>query len=81
MGASKATGVTPVQQDIFTFVTVYYKHGEWSNEVFDTLREGLLKFVDETAPESEKESLVLLDDEKLADRLLEIGMYAKTGKC
>jgi len=76
--ASKATRVTPAQQDVFTFVTVYYKHGEWHNKIFNTLREGLLEFVDSTAPESEKESLVLLDDQKLADRLLEIGMYAYT---
>jgi hypothetical protein len=58
-------------------VTVYYKRGEWGADVFDTLREGLLELVGQTAPESEKESLVLLDDKKLADRLLEIGMHAR----
>jgi len=77
MGTSKATRVTPAQQDVFTFVTVYYKHGEWGTDVFDTLREGLLEYVDETAPESEKKSLVLLDDDQLADRLLEIGMHSR----
>ena len=69
------TRITPAQQqleDVFTFVTVYYKHGEWGTNVFDTLRAGLLQFVDSTA-ESEKESLVLLNDKELADRLLEIG--------
>ena len=43
--------------------------------MFNTLQEGLLKFVDLTAPKSEKEGLVLIDDEKLTDRLFEIGMY------
>ena len=63
---------TPAQQqDVFTFVTVYHKHGESSNKVFNTLQQGLLKFVDLTAPGSEKEGLVLLDDEKLTDRLFE----------
>jgi len=84
MGTSKETKVTPVaaaqqlEQDVFTFVTVYYKHGEWGTDVFDTLRKGLLKFVDSTAPDSERESLVLLDDKELANRLLEIGKYANT---
>ena len=54
-------------------MTVYYKYGEWGTESFDTLRKGLSEFVDSTAPESEKESLILLDDKELADRLLEIG--------
>ena len=72
---------TPAQlQDVFTFVTVYHKHGESSNKVFNTLQEGLLKFVDLTAPKSEKEGLVLIDDEKLTDRLFEIGMYAHGSK-
>jgi hypothetical protein len=77
-GASppEETRVTPAQQqDVFTFVTVYYKHGEWNNSVFDTLREGLLAFVDSTASESEKKSLILLDDKELTDRLLVIGMH------
>ena len=67
---------TPAQQDVVTFVTVYHKHGESSNKVFNTLQEGLLKFVDLTAPKSEKEGLVLIDDEKLTDRLFEIGIYS-----
>jgi hypothetical protein len=47
----KTAGKKPKQlkKDIeaFTFVTVYYKHGGWSTEVYDTLREGLLEFVRE----------------------------------
>jgi len=81
MGASpsrktKGPRTTPPQQKhVFTFVTVYYKHGEWGTEVYDALREGLLYFVDSTASVSEREDLVSLDDEELVDRLLEIGMH------
>jgi hypothetical protein len=67
---------TPAQQKhVFTFVTVYYKHGEWGTEVYDTLQAGLSYFVDSTASASEREVLVSLDDEDLVDRLLEIGMH------
>jgi hypothetical protein len=63
-------------EEVFTFVTVYYKHGEWGTEVYDTLREGLLEFVrrycDSTA-EREIQRLVSLDDEELLDRILIIG--------
>ena len=70
---------TPAQQHVFTFVTVYYKHGEWDSEVYDTLRGGLLDSVNdlverESLTASEGEDLVLLDDEKLVDKLLKIGM-------
>ena len=75
----KNTPAAQQQQDVFTFVTVYYKHGEWGTEIYNTLRKGLLKLVDSTAPESEKESLALLDDEQLADRLLEIGAVFISG--
>ena len=82
MGTSKATRVTPAQQDVFTFVTVYYKHGAWGTEVYNTLREGLLDFVDKTASASEKEQLVSLDDEDLIDRLFDIGMHrGMVAKC
>ena len=48
---TRETRVTAAQQkDVFTFVTVYYKHGEWDTNVFDTIREGLLEFVVQTAP-------------------------------
>ena len=37
----------PNDKEVFTFVTVYYKHGGWSTQVYDTLWEGLLEFVAE----------------------------------
>ena len=78
--SEEKTRVTPAaRQDLFTFVTVYYKHGEYGTDSFDTLREGLMEFVDQTAPKSEKESLALLDDKELADRLLEIGAVFISG--
>jgi len=79
MGASpphktEGTRITPAQQKhVFTFVTVYYKHGEWGTDVYDTLREGLLDFVNSAA--SEKEELVSLDDKALVDSRLVIGMH------
>lgn len=62
--------------DVFTFVTVYYKHGDWGVETFNTLREGLLHFaLDYSAREMEKgEALLDLDDDTLIDRVLDIGM-------
>ena len=73
---TEGTRATPAQQKhVFTFVTVYYKHGEWGTRVYDTFREGLLDFVDSTASASERKDLVSLDDEELVDKLLEIGMY------
>ena len=57
-------------------MTVYYKHGEWGTNVFNTLREGLLDFVDSTVEEEEeKAGLISLNDKDLADRLLEIGIH------
>jgi len=70
----KAEGpTTPAQQHVFTFVTVYYKHGEWGTRVYDTLQEGLLDFVKRDSAASEREELVSLDEEELIDRLLVIG--------
>ena len=61
-------------KEVFTFVTVYYKHGEWGTEVYDTLREGLLKFVRHYCDSAvEGERLVSLDDEELLDRMLVMG--------
>ncbi|KIM81443.1 hypothetical protein PILCRDRAFT_8795, partial [Piloderma croceum F 1598] len=63
-------------KEVFTFVTVYYKHGEWDTKVYDTLREGLLEFVRrhcDSAAEREIQRLVSLDDEELLDRMLIIG--------
>jgi hypothetical protein len=70
----KAEGPTPAQ-DVFTFVTVYYKHGEWGSQVYDTLREGLLDLVEHHSAPSEREKLVSLDEEELVDRLLVIGKH------
>ena len=80
---TKRTRTTrPQQKNVFTFVTVYYKHGAWGTEVYNTLREGLLDFVDKTASASEKEQLVSLDDEDLIDRLFDIGMHrGMVAKC
>lgn len=69
---NKTADQTPRKdKEIFNFVTVYYKRGEWSILVYDTLREGLLEFV-ETYCESlaERDRLVSLDDEELLDRML-----------
>jgi hypothetical protein len=63
------------KQDVFTFVTVYYKHGDWGTTVFDTLHEGLLEFVKEYSSGAESEKLLSLDDEKLLDELLVLGEY------
>ncbi|KIM81444.1 hypothetical protein PILCRDRAFT_787677 [Piloderma croceum F 1598] len=37
---------TRKDKEIFNFVTVYYKRGEWGIQVYDTLWEGLLEFVE-----------------------------------
>jgi hypothetical protein len=63
-------------KEVFTFVTVYYKHAGWSTEIYDTLREGLLEFVGEyfeSAREKEKLQVLSLNDEDLLDRILDIG--------
>jgi hypothetical protein len=61
------------KEDVFTFVTVYYKHGGWGTSVYDTLREGLLDFVNRCASPAQRETLISLDDEDLLDRMLIIG--------
>jgi hypothetical protein len=63
-------------KEVFTFVTVYYKRGEWGIQVYDTLREGLLEFVEEyyeSAREKERLRVLSLDDEELLDRMLDMG--------
>jgi hypothetical protein len=76
----KTEGHKPKQlkkdKEVFTFVTVYYKHGGWSTEVYDTLREGLSEFVREyfeSAREKERLQLLSLNDEDLLDRMLTKG--------
>jgi hypothetical protein len=61
------------KKDVYTFVTAYYKHGEYGTSVYDTLREGLLEFVDECDSTVEKETLISLDDEELLVRMLIMG--------
>ena len=63
-------------KEVFTFVTVYYKRGEWGTQVYDTLREGLLDFVGEyceSAREKDRLQVLSLDDEDLLDRMLSMG--------
>jgi len=56
-------------------VTVYYKHGEWDTEVYDTLREGLLESVEDYCElVAERERLLSLDDDELLNRMLIMGM-------
>jgi hypothetical protein len=63
-------------KDVFTFVTIYYKHGEWDTCVFDTLRDGLLEFVRNCDSAAEREILISLDDEELTERMLIMGAYS-----
>lgn len=61
----------------FTFISVYYKHGEWSAEHFDTLREGLLaecKYYFRNSPEEHLAWRKAPDDD-LVNELLARGMY------
>jgi hypothetical protein len=61
-------------KEIFNFVTVYYKRGEWGIQVYDTLRKGLLQFVEDYCESlAEKDRLVSLDDEELLNRMLIMG--------
>ena len=69
---------------VFTFLTVYYKYGEYSSERFTTLREGLQEFLENyirVGSESDsheagirRQQLEALPDEELLTELLKIGM-------
>jgi len=66
--------------DIFTFITVYYKHGEYGSEEFKTLREGLQEFLEHYISESDsheggirRQQLEALPDEELLTEILKIG--------
>jgi hypothetical protein len=63
------------QSDIFTFLTVYYKYGDWSQEEFKTLRDGLNNFLEEytCSDEAEREELRGLPDDDLLKQLLKLG--------
>jgi len=65
--------------DIFTFITVYYKHGRYSSEEFKTLREGLQEFLEHYISESgshedgiRRQQLEALPDEELLMEILKI---------
>jgi hypothetical protein len=67
--------------DIFTFITVYYKHGEYGSEKFATLREGLQEFLEQYISRSDsheddirRQQLEALPDEELLTEILKIGV-------
>jgi hypothetical protein len=61
-------------KEIFYFVTVYYKRGEWGIQFYGTLREGLLEFVEIYCDSlAERDRLISLDDEELLNRMLIMG--------
>ena len=67
--------------DIFTFITVYYKYGEYGSNEFKTLREGLLEFLEDYIGESDshqdgirRQQLEALPDEELLTEILKMGM-------
>jgi len=65
--------------DIFTFITVYYKHGEYDSKEFKTLREGLQSFLDQyiTSDSHEdgvrRQQLEALPDEELLTEIFKMG--------
>lgn len=67
--------------DIFTFITVYYKHGEYGSQEFKTLREGLQEFLENYISGSDshedgirRQQLEALPDEELLTEILKIGV-------
>jgi len=66
--------------EIFTFITVYYKHGAYDTVEFKTLREGLLQFVEQYVGNDSHEDgirrqqLEGLPDEELLTEILNIGV-------
>jgi hypothetical protein len=64
--------------DIYTFITVNYKHGEYSVETYHTLRAGLQVFLEEYTAGGERQDslhqqLEALPDEKLLTEVLNLG--------
>jgi hypothetical protein len=61
---------------IFTFITVYYKHGAWDTHEFATMRDGLESFLDKYIPIDGMSNEELEDREKMRrlpnDDLLQI---------
>lgn len=61
--------------DIFTFITVYYKHGEYNSAEFETLREGLREFLEVSQEDGiRRQQLETLPDEELLTEILKIGL-------
>jgi len=65
--------------DIFTFITVYYKHGDYGSQEFQTLRQGLQEFLENYFSGRNHEDgvprqqLEALPDEKLLEEILKLG--------
>ena len=70
------------EKNVFTFVTVYCERGEWQTLVYNTLREGLLKFVERCdLTEQETLELVSMDDDGLLYEALMMGMNSDMHIC
>jgi hypothetical protein len=72
--------MSSTDSDVFTFLSVYYKHGEYSSKSFKTLREGLHKFLNEYLTGAEehevgirRQQLEGLTDEDLLTEMLKLG--------
>jgi hypothetical protein len=67
--------------DIFTFLTVYYKYGDYSSKSFKTLRDGLHAFLNDYLDGTEHEvgirrqQLEGLADEDLLTEILKLGEW------
>ena len=65
--------------DTFTFITVYYKRGEYSSHEFQTLREGLQYYLEDYIGGRSHEDgihrqqLESLPDEELLTEILQLG--------
>ena len=65
--------------DIFTFITVYYKYGEYGADRFQTLRKGLQEFLEQYISGTNYEDgirhqqLEALPDDELLTELLDLG--------
>lgn len=65
--------------DVFTFITVYYKHGEYYSKKFPTLRQGLQEFLQDyvngTSHEDgiHRQQLEALPDEELLTEIFKLG--------
>jgi hypothetical protein len=71
----------PTPAEIFTFITVYYKHGAYDSEEFSTLREGLLEFLKDYVKGGghedgiRRQQLEALPDEELLTEILKLGTF------